>query len=360
MMIRTFHPIGQGAFYSERHDGFNVVYDCGEWKGAHRVDTMIEASFLPGSSIDCLFVSHFDYDHVSKLDILKAEFPIKRVVLPLLHKDEALLLSSIHATLGHDSVARLIRDSDAFFGEGTQVLRVDGTDPESGPSESEPVQIEVATSRTIGSGTPMVRKSIDWAYIPYNFLYKKRSALLRTSLANAGLDLSKIAGSDVDYMTKNRAKIRSVYDTLQGRINQNSMVLYSGPSGKASMSRRSSFHSGLSCSNWHSGRRRGPSGDARIACVYCGDSDLKVTRIQHVYGKHWQHVGVVQIPHHGDQNSFDSSSIANGDFLCPMSVGNGNIYGHPSPQVISEILLSGSHPILVTDDLDSIFMDILE
>lgn len=28
-MIRTFHPIGQGAFYTEKFDdGFTVVYDC--------------------------------------------------------------------------------------------------------------------------------------------------------------------------------------------------------------------------------------------------------------------------------------------------------------------------------------------
>ena len=32
-LIRTFHPIGQGAFYSERHfidnKEFIIVYDCG-------------------------------------------------------------------------------------------------------------------------------------------------------------------------------------------------------------------------------------------------------------------------------------------------------------------------------------------
>ena len=28
-MLRMFHSIGQGAFYSERHDGYNIVYDCG-------------------------------------------------------------------------------------------------------------------------------------------------------------------------------------------------------------------------------------------------------------------------------------------------------------------------------------------
>ena len=29
MIQRTFHPVGQGAFYSERHENYNIVYDCG-------------------------------------------------------------------------------------------------------------------------------------------------------------------------------------------------------------------------------------------------------------------------------------------------------------------------------------------
>jgi len=356
-MIRTFHPIGQGAFYSERHDGFNMVFDCGEWKGARRVNKMIEASFPPRSCIDCLFISHFDYDHVSKLDILKSKFPIRRVVLPLLHQDEVLLLSSIHATLGHDIVAQLISNPKMFFGEETQVLTVESADPEVTPPQSDPIQLEGAHDLTIRSGTPMVWKSTGWAYIPYNFQYKTREAQLRTSLTSAGLDLAKIMESDVVYMTKNRAAIKSVYDTLRGRINQNSMVLYSGPVDTITATRRLSFHSGLSCSNWHHGRM--PTNNKRIACIYCGDCDLNVTNVQSVYGKLWHHVGVVQIPHHGDHNSFHSSSIAGDSFLCPMSVGNGNSYGHPSPQVISEILLSGSHPLLVTDDLDSIFMEVV-
>lgn len=27
--IRTFHPVGQGAFYTEEYKGISLVYDCG-------------------------------------------------------------------------------------------------------------------------------------------------------------------------------------------------------------------------------------------------------------------------------------------------------------------------------------------
>ena len=70
-IIRTFHPVGQGAFYSERHENFNVVYDCGtEYpkrtdKGIKRT---VETAFRKDEEIDILFISHFDFDHVGHID----------------------------------------------------------------------------------------------------------------------------------------------------------------------------------------------------------------------------------------------------------------------------------------------------
>ncbi len=74
MIQRKFHTIGQGAFYSERHENFNIVYDCGtEWKNRAKktLDRVITQSFSEDDTIDILFISHFDYDHVSKIHTLK-------------------------------------------------------------------------------------------------------------------------------------------------------------------------------------------------------------------------------------------------------------------------------------------------
>ena len=68
-MKRTFHPVGQGAFYSETHDcnrdKFTIVYDCGSLtdKGIH-MKSIIESAFKKKESekkpiIDILFISHF-------------------------------------------------------------------------------------------------------------------------------------------------------------------------------------------------------------------------------------------------------------------------------------------------------------
>lgn len=88
-MARTFHPIGQGAFYSEEFFNseqncvFRIVYDCGSLKycGLQRnsdgtpleredIEERVKRAFPNGYGIDILFVSHFDEDHVNLIPYL--------------------------------------------------------------------------------------------------------------------------------------------------------------------------------------------------------------------------------------------------------------------------------------------------
>ena len=65
-VIRHIHPIGQGAFYTERFVDdnnatlANVVYDCGANKTlSNSSKKMIEFTFCEDDEIDVLFISHF-------------------------------------------------------------------------------------------------------------------------------------------------------------------------------------------------------------------------------------------------------------------------------------------------------------
>ena len=70
-ITRIFHPVGQGAFYSERHtignENFNIVYDCGSLSS--KIDSVVQ-DFADQNEIDVLFISHFDQDHVNKIKLL--------------------------------------------------------------------------------------------------------------------------------------------------------------------------------------------------------------------------------------------------------------------------------------------------
>lgn len=69
-LIRTFHPVGFGAFYTEKHidptskQSINVVYDCGTLHNKHYIKDAIRSYFKQGDYIDLLIISHFDIDHI--------------------------------------------------------------------------------------------------------------------------------------------------------------------------------------------------------------------------------------------------------------------------------------------------------
>ena len=101
-MQRIFHPVGQGGFYSESfktgNNNFNVVYDCGSL--SRGVDKVISNSFDKNEDIDILFISHFDSDHVNKINILKNSVgKIKTVIMPLISEEDKNFLLLVYKIL---------------------------------------------------------------------------------------------------------------------------------------------------------------------------------------------------------------------------------------------------------------------
>ena len=194
--------------------------------------------------------------------------------------------------------------------------------------------------------------------------------------------------TDPEYtLTKNsisRKKIHDIYDKLSGRINRNSMLLYSGPNCESgneqkvfnmikyynsrninvvfelTLETRKRF-----CNLMDYGQKL--SKGNKTGCIYTGDADLKDVDVKYLFRKCWKNVGTVQIPHHGSKRSFDESIFEDGNenkdddgFYCPISVGEKNSYGHPSYDVISKILCRGSIPILVTENPSSGFIECIK
>lgn len=378
MIERLFHPIGQGAFYSERHrscnintninTNINIVYDCGTTNPKSLAkQRVVSQSFSKDDVIHILFISHFDKDHVSLIDKLKkAVNRIERVVLPLLHDEEKIFLSNIYMALKQPRLAKLVSNPNEFFGEETQIIGVrPNSDTEIGEIPSLNV-LEINETRTIPSGTPLTISGLnDWVYIPFNYKYDERNKQFLYELQKKGIDVDRLK-TDPDYIIDKtvKDKIKNIFDSsgVSGNINENSMFLYSGPSCKKDLYkhfwRGKGWCDDICCCDFDFFHH--PCHSHRVACLYTGDGDLNKVDVKKIYTKYWDLIGTIQIPHHGSSASFNVNVLHTGRFLCPMSVGNTNPYGHPSQRVIAEILSNRCFPILITEDADSTYIEIID
>jgi len=366
-ITRTFHPVGQGAFYSERHNDFNIVYDCGAMPLSGYTKSVVRNAFSAHEDIDVLFISHFDYDHVSAIStLLKSVRSIKRVVLPLLDESTTVLLTNINRALSHN-ILKLIGDPELFFGKNTQIIYVAQSSNED--SEAiDPINLDLRElpkgskqNRIIKSGTNLnIGGSMDWVCVPYNYLNKERKVTVITGLNNAGFNVLALQ-SDAAYTlhkittASERRKLRATYTQLDGNINENSMLLYSGPRGKTD---DELFHvCDPECSCSISEYCKYCYLVYKVGCIFTGDSDFNKIELSDIYSEFMDFVGIIQIPHHGSKNSFSIDMLR--DFkwsvFCPVSYGTKNRYGHPAAEVINQLSRLGHKAILVNEQPDSNF-----
>src|SRR5699024_6704712 len=130
-------------------------------------------------------------------------------------------------------------------------------------------------------------------------------------------------------------KIKESYKKIQGGLNTNSMTLFSGEiEYKLRQFRRICYYiicwiAVLGCCNRYCFYK--PSG-----CIYTGDYDAldktKWEELEKAYREYWEHIGCVQIPHHGSKNNFNQNFLKMNAFFI-ISAGYSNKYGHPHESV---------------------------
>lgn len=369
-VTRTFHPIGQGGFYTERHNSFNIVYDCGSTPRRH-ADPVVKSAFSKKEVIHALFISHFDYDHVSAIaTLIKSVHSIRTVVIPLLEDEHRNVLVNMNRALSLN-ILRLIDSPESFFGKHTNIIRVRSSQSLDGDESDDPIDLTElprelpvrnirnnSNAMTINSGRPLtLGRASRWVLVPYNYKYKGRHAKLIEQLKLQNFDIKKLQ-TDSDYtiheITKpsTRRKLRKIYDSLDGTVNENSMLLYSGPD--ETINPRDScgcktVSELLDLSDPHLYL-------CKAGCIYTGDCDFEKIQLSEIYSLYKSHVGVVQIPHHGSKHSFYLKALDGfNNLICPVSYGTTNRYGHPSAEVIKELFLSPFHVLSVTEKRNSKF-----
>lgn len=339
---RIFHPVGQGAFYTERHEqngsSFTVVYDCGSGTSFDLLKKYIDKELCEDSVIDILFISHFHNDHINGLKYLKDRCQIKNVIIPLLHDNDRIILKAIDL-INEGKNAELIDNPRGFFDESTNVIEIkeDGiqNDPDYRIERGLPIgNLNETSHRKIPSGiTLTTERNIDWIYQPFNFRHDDQKYKFIEQLKARGLELSHIDTDEKINMHK--CLIREAYDSVLGDLNSNSLVLYSGAKENRELS--------LGAQNLKSN------------CIYMGDIFLKKEGLideMKDKGLKLSEVETIQIPHHGAEKSFDKRFLDECLVVknAVISYGIENRYNHPGEDVKQAIISTMVNLRLVTED----------
>lgn len=353
-VVRTFYPVGQGAFYSEAflEDHINrglVVYDCGTlYSQALLLSAIDELTKKRRKKIDILFISHFHYDHISQVPFLLKNLQVGIVVLPVVSREII-----VDAYLNNYISSRSINSQTLGFIEGfvtrgdrygdTRIVRVRRI------NEDEQIKVDVEqptlydeliANESSGDIKISSNGSIrfnEWEYIPCNYpnnsAYKLvrilqefypalLDALLRQEWGAVRHILASIPFEDIETM----------YNSVYNDDNEESMIVLSKPLGKCKQT--------------------------SAYCLYTGDSPFRDKRrydfVKWFYSKHWNNIGTVQVPHHGA----DADNIVFQYDLprtCVACYGTNNRFGHPGRLALINMALSKSWIRLVNEDRKTVF-----
>lgn len=364
-MIRSFLPVGQGAFYVEQFKcGVNIVYDCGSSTGVKYVNDMIKTTFSEGERISIVFISHLHSDHINGLEFLIKHCRVERIYIPYLYPDEIHISKCVQlVTKPNESefvhefiekpgqaverlckklgikvprVFRVLPDEDGFF--NSENLPNDNEVNYKYHDSGESIKIE------------LVNDTLEtWTYIPYNLKNNERKLRFETELNLIGIEISDNNAIFSQLKTEaGQKKLKEVYRKVEGGLNTNSLVVYSGPSkclSKGWQRRIVNFGCDYIC-------RCGAY--LKNGCLYLGDFDARSnwSCIEAKYADYWGNIGVIQMPHHGSQYNYNSKILSNNAFLI-ISAGFNNPYKHPHVKVLKELIRNNKKFAWVTEEIGS-------
>lgn len=385
MMIRSFLPVGQGAFYCEQFrvidsKPINVVYDCGSFRNTKLVKKEIENNFEEKEVIHALFVSHLHDDHINGIAHLVKHCEVKKIFLPLLTEKNRALLELSCSINGDNQAIAFIRNPEMalrtwnpnspvpqiyqireYSSEDT--IEVEGRqrnldeERDNSNNERESTVIDSGTNvinHILGESDIKLRPYSNWSYIPFNFRQEERVAILKKELSS--IYKRSINNDDIVNMWKSgsatdRKKIKGAYKKIPDNFNTNSMTLFSGLNYSARnqwlINTKRNCHC---CGRCDMGRR------TEVGCLYTGDynagGNANWEQLRNAYRNYWNLIGCVQIPHHGSKHNYNSK-LAEQDAFFIISAGYNNSFRHPHNLVIKDLLFHRHYPYIVTEEIRS-------
>lgn len=316
-MIRTFHPVGHGAFYTERFyddndDNIaNVVFDCGCFEPGKkqtcetRIKAAVDNAFPENCDIDVLFVSHFHVDHINGIQHLIGRYNVKKIYIPYL-PDWVIIESYLFNCIAEDDV----RCGANELIEAVYNNRFDA------PCEliegAACVKILCASNWCYKMFTPKTAKRTD-------FLSKIKQKMPGV-IVNNTIDFNKlkeiIKRQGIEFC-------RDIYAEIYNcNHNSYSLTLFSG-----------------SCLR-----------PVSHNCLYMGDYKAKgkLTELKNFYQEEFLQIGILQVPHHGSEHNLNDALYREG-MECIISSGTHDYYMHPDPKTVMAISNSGAICHIITE-----------
>ena len=377
-LVRTFHPVGHGAFYTERfydehnQNVANIVFDCGCHEACKpgksiadfqkQIDDIVDCEFplneVEKITIDALFISHFHIDHMNGISRLLNNCNVKRIIMPKL-TDDVLLDVFLYTMFVHEFSAKDAYDAIDGFIKYVEELKVEVEINEDDINDD--AEFEETDFDTIGiliSKPTIIKVHSLWKYIPFST--KEKKAQLKQALINgvpelsAALSVSPIDLKQIADEFTNKpdlvGKCRKVYDSCFGNNNQHnrySMTLFSGTCDKQTTCTQQCHQSVVDLPRY-----------CTKNCLYMGDFEadptksLKNTNCEQLlkfYERYWSKIGMFQVPHHGSRDNTNVKLYSPPKFGI-ISAGTADVYLNPHIDVINLLQQYNCVPLIVTED----------
>lgn len=378
---RTFHNVGQGAFYSERividdnnSREFLAIYDCGSSsldskKGGALHERISSDLGSLNPKIDILFVSHFDKDHINGCKFLSPNI----VVLPFLTENQVNLIKLLN-NIGviNVEIAAIVNPSQFF--PNSKIYQVTSEEGESERISVDAIETHDQSVQSINNGSTFTYPVEDgnlWEYLVYNPNWDNYFQVFKDKLNKCGLDFDKMLENPNGSMIyANFEKLKNIYKELKNK-NQHSLQVYSGYQREDTELRAGfTFALNKQLGKLNLIKYKNEFNIVKTGCLYSGDiivEDKWLIPYFNILRKENRlcNVGTVQIPHHGahsakgDKLLKELNNHTNGSkIVSVISVGENNLYGHPSAQVITNLWGYGSTVVLVTESLTTLYAEI--
>lgn len=336
ILKRTFHPVGQGAFFTEQfYDDnqdtllYNVVYDCGSKSSGIRkqMERSIRNILHDKKQIDVLFLSHFDDDHVNYVMYLKLNGHLDgaRIFIPMLEAEEWLEIEPYYS-----NYHLILSLNEQRFG-GTKVIKVELEGDERRASEPPNEATIEEIEDSIPSGT-ILKPNIPtvgpiWIYTPFNVRFNSLIAAFKAQLGQNGLNYDQMKNKD--YVLQHMGELKKIYQGLGKKptggtaINLNSLLVMSYPTNPDQCKE---YGNSTTCSiyfyEWFRWNKRYTKYWLTInklyagSCLYTGDTSANDSTVWNKIGdmisrclNQDNRLTLMQVPHHGSKHSYDANLI---------------------------------------------------